>query len=135
MVKTLSWSSAIFVQCVVVSVLYGIAVVVFVQSILVLLEKRRRGENLNKPLLITAPRLFLFATLVCYPCVAQFYCKAHDNSSMSSATGIRGYRAFIVYPAGPEAYLTLITTSDKTLGQARQISGVALAGQEFLQHF
>ncbi|KZV83178.1 hypothetical protein EXIGLDRAFT_843162 [Exidia glandulosa HHB12029] len=110
MAGTMSWSSAILVQCMLESLIYGISLVLFIQSVGTLLQKRRRQERLNMPLIVTAPLLFFFATL-----------------HILGATWMRVYRAFIEYPDGPEAYLTLITTPDKTLGQAGQISAVALA--------
>ncbi|KZV78983.1 hypothetical protein EXIGLDRAFT_707951 [Exidia glandulosa HHB12029] len=48
-----------------------------------------------------------------------------NTLSWSSAIFLQCIIVSVLY--GPEAYLTLITTSDKTLGQAGQISGVALA--------
>ncbi|EJD43900.1 hypothetical protein AURDEDRAFT_114458 [Auricularia subglabra TFB-10046 SS5] len=106
---SISWSSALLVQTILVSVLYGLAILLFVHSMRALLRRAKMRDMVNYPLFISAPFLFVFATLHVL------------------GTWLRAYRGFVVYAPGPEAYWALITTPEKTLGQAGQIAGVALA--------
>lgn len=106
---SVSWSSALLVQTILVSVLYGLAILLFIDSMRALLRRAKTRDTVNYPLFISAPFLFLFATLHVL------------------GTWLRAYRGFVVYAPGPEAYWALITTPEKTLGQAGQIAGVALA--------
>lgn len=46
------------------SLVTGMSIILFVHSIRALLRKRRRHDALNRPLVICAPLLFFFATLV-----------------------------------------------------------------------
>ncbi|EJD43889.1 hypothetical protein AURDEDRAFT_166948 [Auricularia subglabra TFB-10046 SS5] len=97
------------VEVILVSVLYGLAIPLFVDSMRALLRKAKTRYNVNYPLFISAPFLFVFATLHVV------------------GTWLRVYRAFLQYAPGHEAYWKLVTTPEKTLGQAGQIAGVALA--------
>jgi len=88
---------------------YGIAVILFAQSVSTMVRKRRHTGKLNIPLVIPSALIFIFATL--------------------NVTGIwiNAYRAFIVNAKNTEAYLDLITSPAKTILQTGQVGAIILA--------
>ncbi|EJD43065.1 hypothetical protein AURDEDRAFT_152710 [Auricularia subglabra TFB-10046 SS5] len=91
------------------SVAYGVAAVLFVNSVLTLLRARRSRDRINVPLIVFAPLIFFFATLHIF------------------AVWARTYIGFVSYAEGPDKYLGLITTPEKTLAQVGQLGAISLA--------
>lgn len=103
-------SIATFITCSFVeSVAYGVAAVLFVESVLSLLRTRRRRDRINVPLAVVAPLIFFFATLHVF------------------GVWVRTYLGFVSYAGGPKAYWDLITTPEKTVTQVGQLGAITLA--------
>lgn len=103
-------SIATFITCSFVeSVAYGVAAVLFVESVLSLLRTRRRPDRINVPLAVVAPLIFFFATLHVF------------------GVWVRTYLGFVSYAGGPKAYWDLITTPEKTVTQVGQLGAITLA--------
>ncbi|KZV93875.1 hypothetical protein EXIGLDRAFT_716625 [Exidia glandulosa HHB12029] len=90
------------------SVLYGIALVLMLQSIQSLLRKRRVHDRVNTPLVVVAPLIFFFESLHMFGVWA------------------RAFIGFVTFPEGPDASWALITTTEKTLTQVGQLGAVTL---------
>ncbi|KZT38301.1 hypothetical protein SISSUDRAFT_1062134 [Sistotremastrum suecicum HHB10207 ss-3] len=88
------------------AVLYGVAFVLFVNSVSTLLRKRNAKGKVNRPLLFASSLLFLFSTM-----------------HIIGVT-IRNVTAFTSYPDGPAAYFALLTNTVKTITQVGQVGAV-----------
>jgi len=104
----LSDNGTFLIACLVETLAYGIALDLFVRSMMTLLRKKKDNQTLNIPIFIAAPILFLLSTI-------------HLLGVM-----VRTYKAFVTYPEGPMAYWGLLTTPEKTVTQAALVPAIIL---------
>jgi len=91
------------------SVVYGIAITLFVKSVGTMHRKRRLTGQLNPILVISSTLLFLLATVN----VVGLWMNVNY--------------AFVLYPGGPTEFAGLIRTTPKTVLQVGQVGAIILA--------